>query len=135
MTHRDTDDNANMLSRGQVVEMEINYAQVVDVPLRAGEMSIHHVRLVHGSTANTSDERRVGFAIRYIPTNVRQLVGRSSATLVRGDDFYMHFIEEPVPRENMDLVALEFYEEEFKRQQEVLYRGASPEKAEKFVIK
>ena len=132
MPHRDTNDNTNMLSRGQVVEMEIDRSKIVDVPLRAGEMSFHHVRLVHGSTANTSDERRLGFAVRYIPTRVCQVVGRSSATLVRGEDSCGHFIPEPAPSVDMDPIALEFYEQEFKRQQEVLYKGASPEKAEKF---
>ena len=54
--------------------------------LSPGEMSLHHVRLVHGSPPNTSDDRRIGFAIRYIPTSIRQLAGEDSATLVRGED-------------------------------------------------
>ena len=55
--------------------------------LAAGEMSLHHVRLIHGSDPNPSDDRRIGFAIRYIPTYVRQVAGsHDSATLVRGED-------------------------------------------------
>ena len=54
--------------------------------LEPGEISLHHVRLVHGSPANTSDDRRIGFAIRYIPTHLRQLFGDDSASLVRGED-------------------------------------------------
>jgi hypothetical protein len=42
-------------------------------------MSLHHVRMVHGSPANRSDDRRIGFAIRYIPTYVRQIAGDGTA--------------------------------------------------------
>jgi hypothetical protein len=48
-------------------------------------MSLHHVRLIHGSEPNDSNHRRIGFAIRYLPTDVRQLNGViDTATLVRG---------------------------------------------------
>ena len=53
--------------------MEVDEARAVDIVLQPGEMSLHHVRLVHGSPPNRSDDRRIGFAIRYIPTRVRQL--------------------------------------------------------------
>ena len=44
--------------------------------LRPGEMSLHHVRLVHGSPPNASGgDRRIGYAIRYIPTSVSQVAG------------------------------------------------------------
>ena len=50
-------------------------------------MSLHHVKLIHGSEPNPSDKRRIGLAIRYIPTHVRQTAGMTdSATLVRGVD-------------------------------------------------
>jgi len=35
--------------------------------LRSGEMSIHHVNLIHGSLPNLSPRRRAGFALRYMP--------------------------------------------------------------------
>jgi ectoine hydroxylase-related dioxygenase (phytanoyl-CoA dioxygenase family) len=38
-----------------------------DVVLRAGQMSLHDVFLVHGSNANRSPKRRAGVAIRYMP--------------------------------------------------------------------
>ena len=38
-----------------------------DVVLKAGQISLHDVGLVHGSQANTSGARRAGFAIRYMP--------------------------------------------------------------------
>ena len=57
-----------------------------EVPLKAGEMSLHHILLVHGSKPNTTFDRRIGLAIRYIPTYVRQTKVADSATLVRGTD-------------------------------------------------
>ena len=58
----------------------------VDCILNPGEMSLHHVKLVHGSEPNRSNDRRIGLAIRYIPTDVKQLKVRDLATLVRGVD-------------------------------------------------
>jgi len=45
------------------------------------------VLLFHGSEPNRSDERRIGLAIRYIPTRLKQAVACGiGATLVRGKD-------------------------------------------------
>jgi non-heme Fe2+,alpha-ketoglutarate-dependent halogenase len=43
----------------------------VPVTLRAGEISMHDDKLVHGSPANPSDTRRAGLTIRYSRTNVK----------------------------------------------------------------
>src|SRR5260221_7757582 len=84
--HRDTFHQHNLLTRGQEVAVEVDPANAVALTLRPGEMSLHHVRLVHGSAANPSDDRRIGFAIRYIPTRVAQVAGEDNATLVPGTD-------------------------------------------------
>src|SRR5215471_21420696 len=98
LEHRDTFAPHNLLSRGQEIAVEVDEARGVDILLRAGEMSLHHVRMVHGSPANRSGDRRVGFAIRYIPTHVRQIAGEGdSALLVRGVDDYHHFAPERAP--------------------------------------
>lgn len=100
--HRDTFRPENLLSRGQEIEVDVDEKQAVMLELRAGEMSLHHVRLIHGSDPNPSDLRRIGYAIRYIPTTVRQVAGsHDSATLVRGVDAYGHF--EPEQRPDADL--------------------------------
>jgi len=49
LAHRDTFAPNNLLSRGQEIAVEIDEARGVDIVLRAGEMSLHHVRMVHGS--------------------------------------------------------------------------------------
>jgi len=68
--HRDTFARHNLLTRGQEVMVEVDRSQRRIITLRPGEMSLHHVRLVHGSPPNPSNDRRIGFAIRYIPTMV-----------------------------------------------------------------
>ena len=85
--HRDTFAADNLLSRGQEIMVEVDESKAVELRLQPGEMSLHHVRLIHGSEPNPSTKRRIGFAIRYVPTYVRQAAGlRDSATLVRGVD-------------------------------------------------
>ena len=105
--HRDTFAPANLLSRGQEIAVEVDLAQAVPLELRAGEMSLHHVRLIHGSEPNPSDHRRIGYAIRYLPTHVRQTAGtRDSATLVRGVDAFHHFEPEQQPEWDLAPAAL-----------------------------
>ena len=106
LAHRDTVDAANILSRGQVAEIDIDESQVVDVGLEAGEMSLHHVRLIHGSCPNASGDRRIGLAIRYAAAHVRQTKGIDSALRVRGEDSFGHFQAEPAPRSDMDEAAV-----------------------------
>ena len=100
--HRDTFRPDNLLSRGQEVLVEVDDAQADTLTLKAGEMSLHHVRLIHGSEPNPSDQRRIGFAIRYLPTYVRQVAGSHDwATLVRGVDRYGNFELEQRPDADM----------------------------------
>ena len=39
-----------------------------DIELERGQVSLHHVDIVHGSQPNTSGRRRAGYAIRYMPS-------------------------------------------------------------------
>ncbi|MGE0221771.1 MAG: phytanoyl-CoA dioxygenase family protein [Acetobacteraceae bacterium] len=107
IAHHDTFRPENLLSRGQEIMVDVDEAKAVMLELQAGEMSLHHVRLIHGSDPNPSDKRRIGFAIRYIPTHVRQVAGtHDSATLVRGVDRYGHFQPEQRPDGDMSESAL-----------------------------
>jgi non-heme Fe2+,alpha-ketoglutarate-dependent halogenase len=89
----------NLLLRGQEVAVTVDESKAVFMELEAGEMSVHHSLMFHGSEENRADERRLGFAIRYIPTRVAQIAGlpRDSALLVRGTDRYNHFDAESSP--------------------------------------
>jgi chlorinating enzyme len=123
LEHRDTFHKDNLLTRGQEIAVEVPDGQGVDVVLKAGEMSLHHVLLVHGSGPNASDDRRIGLAIRYIPPHVRQLKVRDSATLVRGRDTHGHFDLEPAPKADLDAAALAAHQDAVARSVKALYSG------------
>jgi ectoine hydroxylase-related dioxygenase (phytanoyl-CoA dioxygenase family) len=93
--------------------------------LQPGEVSLHHIKLVHGSEPNRSADRRIGFAIRYIPTHVRQTKVRDSAMLVRGEDRHRNFDPEPRPRADVDEAALAAHADAVNRQVAALYQGTS----------
>jgi non-heme Fe2+,alpha-ketoglutarate-dependent halogenase len=128
LDHKDTFDKNNLLSRGQEIAVKVDESQGVDVILKPGQASLHHVLLAHGSEPNKSNDRRIGFAIRYIPTHVKQAVGvRDSATLVRGVDTFRHFDHEPRPTADCTPEALAAHEAIVGRQVQVLYRGTGQE--------
>jgi non-heme Fe2+,alpha-ketoglutarate-dependent halogenase len=122
--HEDTFDRNNLLTRGQEIAVEVDEAQAVHVELKPGEASLHHVLLFHGSEPNRSDDRRIGLAIRYIPTRLRQAVGqRDWATLVRGKDRFRNFEPAHVPKRDLEPAALAFHQMVSEEQVKVLYRG------------
>jgi ectoine hydroxylase-related dioxygenase (phytanoyl-CoA dioxygenase family) len=99
--HHRLDERPDHALDQRIDETEFDTAQIVDVQLRAGQMSIHDVYAIHGSRPNTSSKRRVGFAIRYMPATslydrtikmtgasrgLRQDMSRRPIYLVRGQD-------------------------------------------------
>lgn len=126
VAHVDTFDEKNLLSRGQEIAVKVNPDEALDVVLEPGQASIHNVLIVHGSEPNGADYRRVGFAIRYIPTRVRQTSGvRDSATLVRGTDTYNHFDQELAPHSEFHPDAVAHHAAIVDRKVSILYAGAA----------
>jgi non-haem Fe2+, alpha-ketoglutarate-dependent halogenase len=107
--HREGVSN-NLLLRGQEVAVKVDEAQA---DLGAGQMSLHHGLMFHGSEENHDDERRIGFAIRYIPTRVKPVDGlpKDSVQLVRGVDRYGHFNLEPRPARDLDPADIERHQQ------------------------
>jgi ectoine hydroxylase-related dioxygenase (phytanoyl-CoA dioxygenase family) len=92
--HDDKPSPANMIRRGQGISDRFDHETGTPMPIAAGEMSLHHTDLVHASGGNHSDDRRIGYAISYIPANVRAVGGvRPHALRVRGRD-QGHFVPE-----------------------------------------
>jgi non-haem Fe2+, alpha-ketoglutarate-dependent halogenase len=125
--HKDTFGANNLLTRGQEVAVEVDERQAVSLELQPGQMSLHHVRLIHGSPPNATAERRIGFAIRYIPTRVRQLQGDDSATLVRGVDDFRTFAHEPRPLRDLDPELVSLHKQITARNAQILYSGTQIE--------
>lgn len=92
LPQRETYAPDNMLSRGQEIAVQVDEAQAVDLTLQPGEMSLHHIGIVHGSGPNRSTGARIGLAVRYIGPEVKQEgSARDIAVLVRGKDEYGNF--------------------------------------------
>jgi non-heme Fe2+,alpha-ketoglutarate-dependent halogenase len=126
--HHDTFAAENLLSRGQEILVDVDERKAVMLELAAGEMSLHHVRLIHGSDPNPSDERRIGFAIRYIPTYVRQVAGsHDTATLVRGEDRCRNFEPEQRPDADLSPAAIAHHAAITGAHAQILMRGTDRE--------
>jgi non-heme Fe2+,alpha-ketoglutarate-dependent halogenase len=86
LPHRETWAENNLLTRGQEIEAEVSEDEIVDIALQPGQMSLHHVRIIHGSNPNPSNTPRIGFAVRYMTPDVRSEGVDHPAVLVRGKD-------------------------------------------------
>ena len=84
--HNQKFNEGNLLTRGQTVK-NVPEKDVKPLILSAGQMSLHHPALVHGSGLNKSNDRRIGFVIQsYIGSNVKQVLGVNSVQVARGND-------------------------------------------------
>lgn len=112
---------SNLLQRGQEIALAVDESKAVHMELAAGEMSLHHGLIWHGSVENQSDMRRVGYAIRYLPPSVKPIAGlpRDQVTLVRGEDRYGHFDLLPRPTRDLDAAAVELQKRTGARANEI----------------
>jgi len=121
LPHTDTQAEDNLLSRGQEVAVDVRDEDRTHVELTPGEMSLHHGLAIHGSNPNGSNDRRIGFAIRYInPDAHQQSVRREYAMLARGVDRSEAFIHYAPPSSLFSANSLELYEEIKQSQAKVL---------------
>ena len=125
LPHVERPSRNNMLTRGQEVAVNVDEAEAIDLILEPGEMSLHDLLIVHGSNPNESDGRRIGIAIRYIPTSTRQLGGRDTATLARGTDDFGHFEPEPLPDADCSPEAIEAHARIVEIHTRLLMQGAA----------
>jgi non-heme Fe2+,alpha-ketoglutarate-dependent halogenase len=125
LEHIDSFSAENLLSRGQELVVDVDESSAADVVLRPGQMSLHHGRTFHASRPNQSDDRRIGVAIRYIPTSMAQAGGaRTMATLVSGKDQHDHFTLSP-PRGFLDAGDLARVAQAETLKESILYRSAA----------
>ena len=122
--HVDTTDADNLLTRSQVIKVQVNESDAIPVVLAAGEMSLHHGQIYHASGPNSTDGWRIGLAARYVTPRMQQVVGsKDYATLVRGEDNYGHFEAPPRPSSDLDPVALAYFNQAKEAKKEFLYQG------------
>ena len=99
--HEEKFDENNLLTRGQTIK-NVSLDKTEPVILKAGQMSLHHPKIVHGSGLNYSDDRRIGFVIQsYIGSNVDQVLGKMYVQKARGEDKYKYHKYSKIPLELM----------------------------------
>ena len=122
--HNQKFDKGNLLTRGQTVE-NVPENEVKSVELKAGQMSLHHPRIVHGSGINKSDDRRIGFVIQsYIGTNVKQVLGKNGVQIARGTDEFKYHEEISRVKNFMDEEGMALRKRENQYLQEIFYNGS-----------
>ena len=115
----------NLLTRGQTVK-NVPKDKTTPLVLKAGQMSLHHPTIVHGSDLNKSNDRRIGFVIQsYIATDVKQILGKNSVQLARGVDKFNFHKKIGRPYLLMDKNDLELKKKENDNLQEIFYKGSS----------
>ena len=122
--HEQKFNEGNLLTRGQTVK---NVPKVETTPLilKAGQMSLHHPTIVHGSEPNESNDRRIGFVIQsYIGTNVRQVLGKNSVQLARGVDQFNYHEKIGRPKKLLDKNDIKLKKQENDNLQEIFYKGS-----------
>jgi hypothetical protein len=125
LEHSETYHDDNMLTRGQELAIDVAAHDPVTMELAPGQASLHNVKSAHGSGPNTTDERRIGLSMHYMPTHTRQtLADWDTAALVRGTDTYGHFEHTPRPRRDLDPDAVAFHALAAKATRDIVYHGA-----------
>jgi ectoine hydroxylase-related dioxygenase (phytanoyl-CoA dioxygenase family) len=106
LDHDSVADDLNLLNqRGERVKMDVPESEAIDVVLAAGEMSLHHANLVHGSNPNGSDGPRIGFIVRFVTSrtpNRNRVVMRIRG---RGDCSHLQVGRAPIAESRAAAVA------------------------------
>ncbi|MDA9604227.1 phytanoyl-CoA dioxygenase family protein [Candidatus Pelagibacter sp.] len=114
----------NLLTRGQTVS-NVPINKTTPLILEAGQMSLHHPTVVHGSDLNKGNDRRIGFVIQsYIGTNVKQVLGKNSVQLARGVDKFGYHKTIERPKSLINKNDLKVKKQENDNLQEIFYAGS-----------
>lgn len=121
----------SMLPSGMQTAYDVSQTEPVSMPLEAGEASIHHAEVIHGSLPNRAQQRRMGITFMYMPARSGQRgERRTTAMLVRGEDRYGNFDPEVPPARDDDPDAIARHESGAS-----LYRGKEEELGKKTVAR
>ena len=122
-THRDAaSTNGNEFLRGEAVAKapEGRTAQAI---IFAGQMSLHHVRVIHASDGNRTAGMRAAVALRYLGGRTEPRKQGQQATLVRGT-LSASYALEALPGRDDDPAAMAWHARSFRRHSLELLRQA-----------
>ncbi|WP_051794609.1 phytanoyl-CoA dioxygenase family protein [Streptomyces sp. NRRL S-87] len=119
LPHRFAGSELEDIMRGEEIAVDIDEAAAVDVILKAGQCSVHHLAMAHCSGPNHTADGRFNLAIDYVSPQVSPSAGEDSALLVRGTDVGA-FLPEARPTEDFARTALQhFYAAVARRQKRI----------------
>jgi len=122
--HKQKFDENNLLTRGQTIE-NVPLEKTVPIILKAGQISLHHPTIVHGSGLNNSNDRRIGFVIQsYIGSNVDQVLGKIYVQKARGEDKYKYHEYSNIPFELMGTKEVMSQNKANNELSKIFYTGA-----------
>ena len=122
--HNQKFDENNLLTRGQTVE-NVPMNETKPVILKAGQISLHHPKVVHGSGLNKSNDRRIGFVIQsYIGTNVDQVLGKMYVQQARGEDTFKYHEHVVRANELMNQKGIEIRKKANEELSKIFYSGS-----------
>jgi len=131
--HIDTFDENNLLTRGQEIAVDVDERDAITVELRPGQASMHHGHLFHASGPNTTNDRRIGAAIRYIKASMKQRDGTKSLVAhVSGEDRWDNFKVAEPPRGRLYEADFELCRQDAQAKRHILYAGAKGSKGARY---
>jgi ectoine hydroxylase-related dioxygenase (phytanoyl-CoA dioxygenase family) len=97
LPHVVSTDAHNMLARGPQLAGPVDEGAAVPVLLKAGEFSLHHPAIVHGSGPNESADARTGFVVRFATATLAE--AKNPVVRVRGgaDCSHLPLLTAPPP--------------------------------------
>ena len=99
--YEEIDGTQNVFAR-QIKPEQVDENAAVDLVLKQGECHCHHAKMIHGSNPNTSDKRRCGYTMRYMPADVAYdpgpQAGHHAIYLARGEDRAGNSYADPAAR-------------------------------------
>ena len=123
-THEEKFDENNLLTRGQTIT-NVSLDKTDPIILKAGQISLHHPTIIHGSGLNQSNDRRIGFVIQsYIGDNVDQVIGKMYVQRARGEDKYKHHEYSKIPLELMGKNEVNSQNKANKELAKIFYSGS-----------
>ena len=123
--HEQKFDEDNLLTRGQTIaNVPINETE--PIVLKAGQMSLHHPTVIHGSGLNRSNDRRIGFVVQsYIGSNVDQVLGKIYVQKARGEDTHKFHEYSYVPKGLMTKEDIKSWNKAKDELSKIFYSGAT----------
>ncbi len=123
--HEQKFDEGNLLTRGQTIK-NVPIEETDPIVLKAGQMSLHHPTVIHGSGLNKSKDRRIGFVVQsYIGSDVDQVLGKIYVQKARGEDTHKFHEYSNVPNDLMTKEDIKSWNKAKDELSKIFYNGAS----------